>query len=279
MNAVTEKAYAKLNLSLTVGGVLPNGYHSIESVMQSISLHDVLRIEKSDGISLVCNKPFIPTDERNLAYKAAQLFFRQSGIRGGAAISITKRIPVCAGLGGGSTDGAATLRGLNRLYGAPFSMAELTAMSASLGADVPFCVKGGTVYATGVGDVLEGLPHLPMYYLLIYDKTPLSTPKMYKALDEGRASPSDSAAVRWAVIEGDSQGAARLAANSFLAVATEACPVIEANISALLEMGAVTATVTGKGPTVFGAFGSKEAALLASRKIKGTFAESVRGAE
>jgi len=279
MKAVTEKAYAKLNLSLTVGGTLPNGYHALESVMQSISLHDALRIEKSDGIRLVCDKPFIPTDERNLAYKAAELFFRESDIKGGAAISITKRIPVCAGLGGGSTDAAATLRGLNRLYGTPFSMAELTAMSASLGADVPFCIRGGTVYATGVGDVLEPLPHLPMFYLLIYDKTPLSTPKMYKALDEGKACFSDSAAVRRAVMDGDGREAARLAANSFLTVATEACPIIEANITALLETGAITATVTGKGPTVFGVFESKAAALLASKKIKGTFAESVRGAE
>lgn len=276
MTIVTEKAYAKLNLCLTVGGVLPNGYHTVESLMQSISLHDTVRLEKNDKISLSCGESRLPNDNRNLAYKAAALFFEKSGVKGGVSISLTKRIPVCAGLGGGSADAAAVLRGLNRLYGKPYSVSELAELSKPMGADVPFCVEGCTVFVTGVGDIIEPMPHTTLYYVLIFDKTPLSTPKMYAALDAGVKSPSDASACRKAVLEGDREKAARLAANSFFTVASDACPQIKANADILLQNGAIAATVTGKGPTVFGVFTEKEAALSCASAVRGTYAESVR---
>lgn len=275
MTSLTERAYAKLNLCLTVGGVLPNGYHALESVMQSISLYDTVKIKKAESIVLSSDAKFLPTDSRNLAYKAAELFFKESGINGGAVIELTKRIPVCAGLGGGSSDGAATLRGLNRLYGTPFTVDELAKLSAPLGADVPFCVKGGTVFATGVGDVLEVLPHAPLYYVLLFDKTPLSTPKMYALLDGGGASFSDSRACREAILEADMEKAAHLAANSFYAVAKDVCPAVETNAALLIQNGALAATVTGKGPTVFGVFTNEKTAASAAKATGGILCKSV----
>lgn len=276
MTIVNEKAYAKLNLCLTVGERLENGYHLVESLMQSISLHDPVRLEKSDKISVSCGDSRLPEDSRNLAYKAAALFFEKSGVRGGVNISLTKCIPICAGLGGGSADGAAVLRGLNRLYGTPFKYSELEAMAASLGADVPFCIRGGTVFVTGVGDSIEVLPHLPLYYVLIFDKTSLSTPKMYAALDAGIKSPSDAAECRRAHLAGDTQGVINKIGNSFLNVAMEACPRIESNINALLGQGALCANISGKGPTVFGVFTDKEKALQCAATVRGTFAQSVK---
>lgn len=268
MSIVKEYAAAKLNLCLTVGDILPNGYHALESVMQTVSLCDTISVSKADEISLACSAPYIPTDSRNLAHKAATLFFKESGISGGAHIHIAKRIPVCAGMGGGSTDAAATLRALNKLYGKPFTLKQLCAMSSQLGADVPFCVRGGTAYVTGVGDKIQPLPHLPLHYVLIFDKTPLSTPKMYAKLDAGVKAPSNAAACMSAVAAGDKQSAAALAANSFLAVATEACPAVAENISTLLAHGAAAATITGKGPTAVGVFTSRSAAVRCVKSIK-----------
>ncbi len=279
MTVLTERAYAKLNLCLTVGDVLPNGYHSLESVMQSISLYDTVKIEKAENVSLNCEKSRLPTDEKNLAFRAAELFFRQSGIKGGACIELTKHIPVCAGLGGGSSDAAATLRALNRLYGNPFTVDELAKLSAPLGADVPFCVKGGTVFATGVGDVLEVLPHASFYYVLLFDKTPLSTPKMYALLDGGGASPSDSRACREAILAGDTEKAAHLAANSFYDVAKGVCSAVEANALLLLKHKALAATVTGKGPTVFGVFICEKDAVDAANATGGILCQSVAFSE
>ena len=273
---LTEKAYAKLNLCLQVGEVLANGYHAVESVMQSISLFDTVILKRGGSISLSVGSSRIPTDSRNLAYKAAELFFKESGIAGGVDMELIKSIPVCAGLGGGSADAAAVLRGLNRLYGTPFSLDRLTQLGAELGADVPFCIRGGSAFATGVGDILEPLPHIKLYYVLIFDRTLLSTPKMYAALDKGQKSPCYADACRKAVLGGDREGAAALAANSFLFVAKEACSAIDKNINALLENGAVSATITGKGPTVFGVFTDEEAAKRCAKQVRGRFCYSLK---
>lgn len=270
-----EKAYAKLNLSLEVGGVLENGYHLIKSVMQSISLHDTVTLKRSRGISLNVGSNRVPSDSRNIAYKAAELFFKESGIDGGAEIELKKSIPVCAGLGGGSSDGAAVLRGLNRLYGTPFSAERLTALGASLGADVPFCIKGGTAFATGIGEVLEPLPKPRLFFVLLFDRTPLSTPKMYAALDRGSKSPADAEACRKALLAGDTEGICASVSNSFLTLAKAECEAIERNINALLQNGARHTSITGKGPTVFGVFAEEEEAKTCAEKVRGTFCFSV----
>ena len=259
MKAVTEKAYAKLNLSLTVGGTLPNGYHALESVMQSISLHDALRIEKSDGIRLVCDKPFIPTDERNLAYKAAELFFRESDIKGGAAISITKRIPVCAGLGGGSTDAAATLRGLNRLYGTGADAETLCEIGAKIGADVPFCIMGGTCICEGIGEILTPvtLPKKNYRILIAFPGNGVSTAEAFRALD---STPSDSAGhiPDDVLIPLKSGEIPKKLYNSFERAVLPVHPAAVRVKEILLKNGAVTAMMSGSGPSVFGLFSSEE---------------------
>lgn len=276
MSVVKENAYAKLNLCLAVGDKAENGYHFIESVMQTVSLSDTLWVETAEDIRLECNVPYLPTNEKNLAYRAAQAFFKASGIKGGARIRLEKRVPVCAGLGGGSADAAAVLRALNKLYGAPLSQTALAEAASTLGADVPFCVSGGTAFAFGFGEKLCPLPSAKLYFVLITDNTPLSTPQMYKELDEGVRSPANAISCKAAIENGDIKGAARLAANSFLLLAARKCPSVMKNISLLKENGALGACITGKGPTVFGAFTSKEAAQLCHDAINGSvFCESV----
>ncbi len=276
MKIITEKAYAKLNLCLAVGDKAENGYHYVESVMQSVSLYDTVTVEKADSITLVCDKAFLPTDEKNLAYKAAKMFFENSTISGGAHIKLEKSIPVCAGMGGGSADAAAVLRALNVLYGAPINSEGLLTLAAGIGADVPFCVNGGTAFAYGFGEKLAPLPHIKLYYVLLTDETPLSTPEMYKALDLGLASPASAMPCKAAVEQGNAEKAASTVCNSFLLLAADKCPKVSTNIKLLKNHGAVSACITGKGPTVFGVYTSKAEAEKVCAQISGAiFCESV----
>ncbi len=275
MNEIAEKAYAKVNLCLKVGERAENGYHFLKSVMQSVSLCDTVTVEKASDISLLCDAPDLPFEEENLAFKAANAFFKACGVCVGARIKLSKRIPVCAGLGGGSADAAAVLRALNALYGEPLGRNELFSAAASLGADVPFCVLGGTAIAEGFGERLSPLPQTKLYYVLLTDKTQLSTPLMYKAFDEGgHASPVDADGCIAAIRAGDAAGAARLAGNSFYALAAEKCPAVAANAARLAGCGADGVCITGKGPTVFGAFEKREKALACAEKLGGVFCES-----
>lgn len=276
MSVITEKAYAKLNLCLKVGERAENGYHFVESVMQTISLFDTVTVEDAKGISVVSNSKFLPANEKNIAYRAALLFFEESGINGGARIGLEKRIPVCAGLGGGSADAAAVLRALNKIHGGVLSKEALLKIAARLGADVPFCVYGGTAFAFGFGEKLSSLPEAKLYYVLVTDSVPLSTPQMYKELDGGERTEADASLCKAAIIEGDLDKAARLTCNSFLALALKKCPKAEKSLSLLKQNGALGACITGKGPTVFGSFTSKESAQRCHAAIKGSvFCESV----
>lgn len=276
MKSVKEPAYAKLNLCLNVGKRTESGYHLLESVMQSVSLCDTVTVAAADRTALRCDAPGLPTDGGNLALRAAAEFFAESGVVGGADITLEKRVPVGAGLGGGSADAAAVLRALNALYGRPLDAGTLLRLAARIGADVPFCVFGGTAFAEGFGEKLKRLPDLKLYYVLVTDETPLSTPEMYRKLDGRRPSPVRAAECALAAERGDAAGAAALAGNSFTALAAEKCPLVRVNIEKLLKNGAVGASVTGKGPTAFGAFTSKSAALKCSAALKGSvFCESV----
>ena len=150
-----EKAYAKVNLTLAVGEKRPDGYHEVVSVMQRVSLCDTLTAEQTrEGITLTCSDPALPSGEENLAHRAASLFFRETGIAGGAALTLEKRIPSQAGLGGGSSDAASALLALRKLYAPALPDTELETMAAALGSDVPFFIRGGTQLATGRGEVL-----------------------------------------------------------------------------------------------------------------------------
>ena len=178
----TVRARAKINLTLDVTGRREDGYHTVEMVMQSIALHDTVRVttihgeKKPRGIVLSCSLPFLPTDERNLAYRAAELFYKETGaLLETCEIHIEKRIPVAAGLAGGSTDAAAVLRALNALHTAGLTDDELCEMGLKLGADVPFCLRGGTMLAQGIGEELSLLPDMPHCWVVLC-KPPFAVP-------------------------------------------------------------------------------------------------------
>lgn len=179
-------AYAKINLTLDVLGKRPDGYHDVEMIMQSIDLHDqvILREKEELGIEIICEHPLVPEDESNLAYKAAALLMKKVGITKGVQIEIIKNIPVAAGLAGGSTNGAGVLVGLNQLWDLGLSKKELMNLGASLGADVPFCILGGTAVASGIGTDLESISLLPeMELVLVKPSISISTKKSIHAIN------------------------------------------------------------------------------------------------
>ncbi len=269
MMKLTVKAYAKLNLTLDIQGMLPNGYHSIESVFQSISLHDILTIESGVGdISVSCSNENVPTNQDNICYKAVELFLKRAGIRDGVAIHIEKHIPEAAGLGGGSADAAATLVGLNEIYRHILSDADINELAVLLGADVPFCTLGGAYLATGMGEILQPLKSCPdCDIVLVKQGTKPSTAEMYRSFDKnGVPCHPDTAAEIYALQEGSLENVAKYVLNCF-------APIWGAEISdikfRLINCGALTAELTGSGPTVFGIFkkGTGASAMETLRKL------------
>lgn len=184
MKNIIIPAPAKINLVLHITGILDNGYHSLEMIMQSISLHDIITIKKSDKLSLKTNHPDLPIDKHNLAYLAAELMINEFSLPGGVEIYIDKKIPIAAGLAGGSTDAAAVIRGINRLYQLNIECDKLLDLADRLGSDVPFCIQGGTTYAYGRGEKLKQLPDLAKTDLILI-KPPIkvSTAEVYNKYD------------------------------------------------------------------------------------------------
>lgn len=202
MNEISLKAPAKINLTLDIVGRREDGYHLLSTVMQSVDLSDTVTITKTENqkILLTCSNPEIPTDHHNTAYKAVELFFSTKNISfEGIAVDIQKWIPSQAGMAGGSTDAAAVLKGLNQLYGTPYSSDELCAIAVQIGADVPFCVLGGAALATGIGEVLEPIKGLPEHISIVICKPPvgISTAEAYGAVDEHleKVTPANQAAI------------------------------------------------------------------------------------
>ena len=249
---VSIKAYAKLNLTLDVSKKRADGYHDIESIFQSISLFDRLEIERTQsGISVITDSKIDEKD--NICYKAASLFFSESGIAGGATIRLTKNIPIAAGLGGGSTDGAATLKGLNTLYNSPLSDDTVLALCTKLGADVPFCLFGGTAYASGIGEKLRKIPDfMDCDIIIIKNATKPSTAELYKRLDECEITKRpDTAAVLCAIKKGDLYSACDNFYNVFSLVWGNNLNTVEDDLK---KEGAITAKLSGSGPTIFGIY-------------------------
>lgn len=272
MNSIILKGRAKINLTLDVVGKRENGYHDLEMIMQTINLYDTIFIRKTKvpGVRLTSNYSWLPTNEKNIAYRAATLFFEESGIKGGVAIEITKRIPVAAGLAGGSTDAAATLVGLNKLYGTHFSKEKLMEMGLKLGADVPFCIARGTMLAEGIGEVLTKLPPMPHTYLVLV-KPPVSasTANVYKNLNLNniKVHPKTSVVIQ-ALEQGNMLEVAENMANVLEEVTIPMYPEIEDVKRLLIKYGAKGAMMSGSGSAVFGLFSSKEAAQKASKHLK-----------
>lgn len=265
---VSIAAHAKINLTLDVLGKLPNGYHELLMVMQSISLHDMLSIETGTdaGIELRCNVKDIPCDEHNLVYKAIRAFYEASGIlESGVAVAIEKRIPVMAGLAGGSTDAAAVIRALNYIHNTRFSEAELQKIGLSVGADVPFCISGGTMLARGIGEILSPLVPMPdCTLLLVKPDFSVSTPHVFSELDRmGVTRRPDTAAMASALACGELPDISHNLFNVMEYVTAAEHPEIVEIKRRLLELGALGAAMSGSGPTVFGIFADRDCAHAA----------------
>jgi len=278
MNEITVKAWAKLNLSLDVLGKLADGYHEMKMVMQTASLCDDIRIELTgDGaVTVQSNLAFLPKDGNNIAAKAAAAFFGAAGLPGaGARITLNKRIPVGAGLGGGSADAAAVLRGLNELCGAKMDAGALEALGAGLGSDVPFCIRGGTRLALGRGERLLPAPEMPMCGIVICKpRFSIRTPELFARIDSRRSRVRpDTEGLLAAMAAGDTEGLARRMYNVFEDVLPRRCSEIGAIKSALLDLGALGAVMSGTGSAVFGLFPDPEAAEGAAASLRGNYRE------
>ncbi|MFC4768535.1 4-(cytidine 5'-diphospho)-2-C-methyl-D-erythritol kinase [Effusibacillus consociatus] len=252
----SEKAKAKINLTLDVLYKRPDGYHEVEMVMQTVDLSDHLVFEDRDDstITLSCGVPYIPLDHRNLAYKAAALLQEQFGIRRGVHISIEKNIPVAAGLAGGSSDAAAALRGLNRLWDLGLSLDELAELGAELGSDVPFCVYGGTAIARGRGEKIERLPAAaPLWVVLVKPPIAVSTADIYGNLNvrEIVVHPDTQAMVK-ALETGEPERIVDHLGNVLETVTFKLHPEVEKLKYQMMKFGAMGALMSGSGPTVFG---------------------------
>ena len=267
MKTVTLNAPAKINLYLDVLGRRHDGYHDIESIMQTVSLCDVIEVTAADsGITLSASADTVPLDERNRAYKAAKLFFDKTGINGGAKIHIEKRIPVSSGLAGGSTDAGATLKALNEIFDYPLTEDELLALGGNLGADVPFCMVGGCALCEGIGEKLKKLPSMTPYTVVIArGGEGVSTPKAYGMLDEKYgdelAKPfADISKVIDAINNDNITEVCNSVYNTFESVVLPTHPEATLYREKLLEYGAVCAMMSGSGPAVFGIFDDTEKA-------------------
>ena len=251
---LSRKAYAKINLALEVIGKRPDGFHEVSMIMQSVSLHDTVTMKvRDDKITLVCDNTELPCDKTNLAYRAADLLQQEYGIEKGVHIELTKRIPMAAGLAGGSTDAAAVLRGLNVLWGLALSPYELENLAAQLGSDVPFCLWGGTALASGRGEILESLPDFAGYGVVLANPPlQVSTAEVYgKYQQQEKQSCSAIPAMRRAIAQKDFQMVTQLLFNDLECVSVAAHPQIAEIKEKLAIAGATGVLMSGSGPTVF----------------------------
>ena len=280
MKELTIPAYAKINLTLDVLGKRPDGYHDLSMVMQSVSLADqvIIRETGEEGFTLKTDLGFLPGADKNIAGVAARAFARHTGADlSGLEIELQKHIPVCAGTAGGSSDGAAVLRGLNRWFSCGLSLRHLAEIGEEVGSDVPYCVLGCTALAEGRGEKLTCLPALPdCHIVLCKPGFSVSTPELFRRIDvlKLRFHP-DTAGVLAALEEGDLAGVSRRMFNVFEeALPAQRRAVVEEIKSTLLSRGALGACMSGTGPTVFGIFDNAESARSVADELKQSYAET-----
>ncbi len=256
-NRAMARSFAKINLTLDIVGVRDNGYHNLKTIMQSVNLSDIIIVDKTDGeIKITTNKKGLPTNNKNIAYKACEAYYNALGKVGGAKILIHKNIPVSAGLAGGSGNAAAVLASLNMLNSYAFSDKELMEIGSTLGADVPYCLMGQTQLAEGIGDVLTKLAPLPKcYVLLVTPPISISTPWAYKEFDKcERTVFPDNEKMIEALNNQDYQLICQNLSNAFEDVTLKEYNVISSIKEKMLSLGADGAIMSGSGPTVFGLF-------------------------
>jgi len=251
---ITLEARAKINLTLDVLGRLPDGYHEVEMVMQTVELHDTIILRpQNQGIGIVCQHPLVPTGEDNLVYRCARALQQATGTGQGVHIEIQKRIPVAAGLAGGSSNGAAVLQGLNELWNLGLTQQELMEIGFSLGADIPFCMMGGTALAKGKGEVLtplRGIKGLPI--ILVKPPVGVSTAEVYRGFRQDKVvRRPDTKSMINALASGNIEYVARNLANVLETVTLSMHPEIALIKDELMAMGAKGALMSGSGPTVF----------------------------
>lgn len=280
MKELTIPAYAKINLTLDVLGKRPDGYHDLSMVMQSVSLADqvIIRETGEEGFTLKTDLGFLPGADKNIAGMAARAFARHTGADlSGLEIELQKHIPVCAGTAGGSSDGAAVLRGLNRWFSCGLSLRHLAEIGEEVGSDVPYCVLGCTALAEGRGEKLTCLPALPdCHIVLCKPGFSVSTPELFRRIDELKLRfHPDTAGVLAALEEGDLAGVSRRMFNVFEeALPAQRRTVVEEIKSTLLSRGALGACMSGTGPTVFGIFDNAESARSVADELKQSYAET-----
>ena len=271
MNEYRIKAYAKINLGLDVVRRLENGYHEVKMVMQTVGIYDVLDFERTDGgIVITTDSGELPTDENNLIYKAAKLMMETYPISGCVKIHLEKHIPIAAGMAGGSTDAAATLKGMNRLFDLGCTLKDLMELGVKIGADVPYCVMGGTALAEGIGEKLTPLAPAPDCYVLVAKPDiNVSTKYVYEHLDAQEiVKHPDIDGMVEAIAEESLQGILDRMENVLETVTVSAYPIIQTIKDRMKELGAINSLMSGSGPTVFGIFVEKDMARRAYDKLE-----------
>lgn len=271
-HSIVLKSYGKINLGLDVLRRREDGYHEVRMIMQTVGLYDVLTMKKrkDDKIEMTCNLSFLPTDERNLVYKAVKLIKDKYHIKDGVEINLSKRIPVAAGMAGGSSNCAAALKGMNQLFDLGLSIDELCEIGVTLGADVPYCIWGGTALSEGIGEKLSRVDAMPDCYILIAKPgISVSTVFVYKNLDLPALSKHpDIDGMLECLKEKDLTGICNRLENVLETVTIKEYPIIEKVKKHLMDQGAKGALMSGSGPTIFAIFEDKKTADDAMESLR-----------
>lgn len=268
------KAYGKINLGLDVVRRREDGYHEVRMIMQTVRVYDAIELNRTEeeGIRLSTNLYYLPDNENNLGYRAAKLLMDEFGIRDGVEIKMKKFIPVAAGMAGGSSDAAAVLFGVNKMFGLGLSKQELMERGVRLGADVPYCIMRGTALSEGIGEILTPLPPMPQCRVLIAKPAvSVSTKHVYESLNLpslGAETHPDIDAMRAAIEKKDLSGVVSQLGNVLETVTIPENPVIQTLKDKMMEMGADGSLMSGSGPTVFGLFTNQTAAQAAYEELR-----------
>lgn len=271
MPSITLQARAKINWTLDVLSRRQDGYHEVDMLMQSIDLFDTLTITLGGKkVDVICEYPFAPNGDANIACKSAELLLDKISSKDGVHVHIKKRIPVAAGLAGGSTDAAGVLVGLNNLYGNPLSVDELKKLAVLIGADVPFCIEGGLQRAKGIGEKLEKLElKKPLHIVLVKPEGQVLTGNIYNSLDLNNLEfRPDNDKAQKALVEGDLPSLAMSMGNVLRGATRKSCKEVDTLCEMMLHKGAWGANMTGSGPTVYGLFENFEDSLGAMRALR-----------
>ena len=272
MRQINLKAYAKINLGLDVLRRRENGYHDVRMIMQSVGLYDKLTLKKTskDEIVLTSNVGSLPNNDKNLVYKAISLMKKECGITAGVKADLEKRIPMAAGMAGGSTDAAAALIGMNKLFDLSLSQEKLMELGVQIGADVPYCIMSGTALSEGIGEILTPLKPMPHCYILIAKpRISVSTRFVYENLEADKLPyHPDIDGMIEAINGNDLKGVADRLSNVLETVTEKKYPIISQIKEVMIESGAMNSLMSGSGPTVFGIYEEKDTAMKALDKIK-----------